>query len=140
VRLPVNQGAVLIVAAAIIAGGRLLAQKRAYPPEAAGRWELPGGRVEPAESAIAALVRECREELAVEIVPMAQLGADLILPGGGVLRVYRARLADPAATPVAVEHTALRWVNAPELAELDWLEADRALVPALSALLEEGAA
>jgi 8-oxo-dGTP diphosphatase len=138
--VPVNHGAVLIVAAAIVAGGRLLAQQRAYPPEAAGRWELPGGRVEPAESAVAALVRECREELAVEIVPMTQLGADLILPGGGVLRVYRTRLANPAATPVAVEHAALRWVDALELAELDWLEADRALVPALCALLEEGVA
>lgn len=138
--MPVSQGAGLVVAAAIVADGRLLAQQRAYPPEAAGRWELPGGRVEPAESAVAALVRECREELAVEIVPVAQLGTDLALPGGGVLRVYRARLADPGATPVAVEHAALRWVEASELAELDWLEADRVLLPALSALLDEGVA
>jgi 8-oxo-dGTP diphosphatase len=37
----------VVVGAAIIRDGQLLAQQRSYPPDAAGKWELPGGRVEP---------------------------------------------------------------------------------------------
>jgi 8-oxo-dGTP diphosphatase len=130
-----QKAARMVVAAAVLHEGRVLAQQRAYPPEAAGRWELPGGRVEPEESARDALVRECREELAVEVVPGEQLGPDVPLPGGDVLRVYTARLADPAAQPVPVEHAALRWVDATELAGLDWLIADRAVLPDLELAL-----
>ena len=39
------------------ADGRLLLVRRAHDPEA-GRWSLPGGRVEPGESAAAATARE----------------------------------------------------------------------------------
>lgn len=125
----------LVVAAAVLHQGRVLAQQRAFPPEAAGRWELPGGRVEPDESARDALVRECREELAVEVVPGEQLGPDVPLPGGAVLRVHAAQLADPAAQPLPVEHAALSWVDATELAGLDWLDADRTVLPHLELLL-----
>ena len=127
----------LVVAAAVLHEGRVLAQQRAHPPATAGRWELPGGRVEPNESARDALVRECREELAVEVVPGEQLGPDVPLPGGGVLRVYLARLADPAARLIPVEHAALRWVDVTELVNLDWLDADRTLLPDLEPLLTE---
>jgi len=50
--------------------------------------------------------------------------------------VHTARLADPTARPVPVEHTALRWVDVTELASLDWLDADRAVLPHLEALLK----
>ncbi|MGH3535992.1 MAG: (deoxy)nucleoside triphosphate pyrophosphohydrolase [Pseudonocardiaceae bacterium] len=125
----------VVVAAALVRAGRVLAQQRAYPPQLAGRWELPGGRVEPDESARDALIRECREELAVEVVPGEQLGPEVPLPGGYVLRVHVARLAQPMATPVPVEHEALRWVEVSELATLDWLDADRAILPDLEVLL-----
>ncbi len=125
----------LVVAAAVLHRGRVLAQQRAYPPAAAGRWELPGGRVEPAESVRDALVRECREELAIDVVLGEQVGPDVPLPDGYLLRVQAARLADPTAQPVPVQHAALRWVDVTELAGLDWLDADRTVLPYLEALL-----
>jgi two-component system, OmpR family, sensor kinase len=131
-----QQDAPLVVAVALVRDGRVLAQRRAFPPETAGRWELPGGRAEPGESAAEALIRECREELAVDVVPGEQLGLDVPLPGGSALRIHIARLAQPDATPVPVEHAALRWVDLTELAELDWLEADRVVLPDLAALLK----
>jgi signal transduction histidine kinase/8-oxo-dGTP pyrophosphatase MutT (NUDIX family) len=131
-----QQDAPLVVAAAVVRDARVLAQRRAFPPETAGRWELPGGRVEPGESAADALIRECREELAVDVVPGEQLGPDVPLPGGCTLRVHVARLAQPDATPIPVEHAALRWADLTELAELDWLEADRVVLPDLAALLK----
>jgi 8-oxo-dGTP diphosphatase len=125
----------VVAAAAVMRDGRVLAQQRAFPPETAGRWELPGGRVEPGESVADAVIRECREELAVDVIPGNQLGPDIPLPGGATLRVHIAHLAWPGATPNPVEHAAVRWVSRTELAELNWLDADRAVLPHLHALL-----
>ena len=47
---PVSGGPALVVGAAIVRDGRVLAARRTTPPGAAGRWELPGGKVEPGES------------------------------------------------------------------------------------------
>ncbi|RZQ63657.1 (deoxy)nucleoside triphosphate pyrophosphohydrolase [Amycolatopsis suaedae] len=125
----------MIVGAAVVGDGRLLVQQRAWPADAAGRWELPGGRVEPGESEVEALRRECVEELAAAVHVGARVGADVPLPRGKVLRIYAATLADPAARPRAVEHRAVRWIGADELDGLDWLPADRVLIPDLAALL-----
>jgi 8-oxo-dGTP diphosphatase len=134
---PVVAGPV-VVGAAIIRDGRVFAARRGKPPELAGRWELPGGKVEPGESETAALRRECGEELGVKVEVQGRLGPDVALPTarpGGTLRVFLATLATGSVEPVAREHTALRWVGVEELAELDWLDADRELLPALAAAL-----
>jgi 8-oxo-dGTP diphosphatase len=123
-----------VVGAAIIADGAVLAAQRSYPPALAGRWEFPGGRVEPGEAEPDAVVRECQEELGATVRVTGRVGPDLILPSGWVLRIHAARLVD-GQRPDALEHHALRWVRAADLAELDWLDADRAVLPALHALL-----
>src|SRR5882757_6987647 len=76
---PVSQNgpARVVVGAAIVRDGRLLAQRRARPAELAGRWELPGGRVERGESEAAALRRECREELGALITVLDRIGGDV---------------------------------------------------------------
>ncbi|OZM73668.1 DNA mismatch repair protein MutT [Amycolatopsis antarctica] len=125
----------VIVGAAIVRSGLLLAQQRSFPEDAAGKWELPGGRVEPGESEVDALARECHEELAVRIEVADRVGADVDLPRAKVLRIYAATLADPRAEPRPVEHAAVRWVPADGIDALDWLPADRVLLPALHALL-----
>ena len=125
----------VVVGAAIVRDGLLLAQQRAYPQAAAGRWELPGGHVEPGENEHDALARECAEELAIVVRPGRRVGPDVPLRPGLLLRVYSAELDPPDAVPRAVEHRALRWVAAADLDGLDWLPADRALLPALHALL-----
>ncbi|HEV3356954.1 MAG TPA: (deoxy)nucleoside triphosphate pyrophosphohydrolase [Pseudonocardiaceae bacterium] len=123
-----------VVGAAIIADGAVLAAQRSYPPALAGRWEFPGGRVEPGEREQDAVVRECQEELGATVRVTGRVGPDLILPSGWVLRIHAARLVD-GQRPDALEHHALRWVRAAGLAELDWLDADRAVLPALHGLL-----
>ena len=123
-----------VVGAAIIADGAVLAAQRSYPPALAGRWEFPGGRVEPGEREPDAVVRECQEELGATVRVTGRVGPDLILPSGWVLRIHAARLVD-GQRPDALEHHALRWVRAADLSELDWLDADRAVLPALHGLL-----
>ncbi|MBB3663847.1 MULTISPECIES: (deoxy)nucleoside triphosphate pyrophosphohydrolase [Prauserella salsuginis group] len=125
----------VIVGAAIVDDGKLLVGQRAYPDDVAGLWELPGGRVEPGESETEALVRECHEELGVDVTVGVRIGGDIALRGGAVLRVYAAALVDSGATPQAAEHKALQWVGADEVAAVDWLPADRALIPELEELL-----
>lgn len=126
-----TRSAPVVVGAAVLSRGRLLVAQRAYPEGAVGRWELPGGRVEPGETEQRALARECREELGIDVVPDGRLGPDVPLPGGGVLRVHVAALAVPGATPRALEHRVVSWVDPDRLDGLDWLDADRVLLPDL---------
>ena len=125
---------VIVVAAAIVRDDRVLAAQRAYPPELAGQWELPGGKVNPGESETAALQREIREELAAEVHVLERVGPDVPTAGvEGLLRVFRCALQ--GGEPTAREHQALRWLAHEELEQLGWLDTDRPLVPALKLLL-----
>src|SRR5262245_11474698 len=98
----------VVVGAAIVEDGRLLAAQRAEPPALMGGWEVPGGKVDPGESDHEALVRECREELGVEIVVGERVGGEWALPNGYVLRIWLATIA--RGVPHPHEHLALRWL------------------------------
>ncbi|MEU1968814.1 (deoxy)nucleoside triphosphate pyrophosphohydrolase [Micromonospora sediminicola] len=129
----------VVVGAAIIVAGRVLACERSAPPEVAGRWEFPGGKVEPGETETEALARECAEELGVRVAVGARVGRDVRMAHGrSVLRVYAARLLH-GDQPEALEHAALRWLSAAELDSVDWLPADVPIVPALRPLLAASA-
>ncbi len=128
----------MVVGAAIIEGGRVLACERSAPPEVAGRWEFPGGKVEPGEAETDALARECAEELGVRVAVGARVGRDVRMAHGrSVLRVYAARLLH-GDQPKALEHAELRWLSAAELDSVDWLPADVPIVAALRPLLAAG--
>jgi 8-oxo-dGTP diphosphatase len=118
----------VVVGAAIVREGRLLAARRSAPPAVAGGWEFPGGKVEPGESEVDALVRECREELGVVVRVGALLGT--VTPAEFVLRVYRAALVAGEPRPLQ-DHDELRWLAAHELADVPWLPADLPLLPAI---------
>lgn len=118
-----------VVAAAIVADGRLLLAQRRTPAELAGLWELPGGKVDPGETPAQALRRELREELDVDVIAGNRIGADVPLAGGLVLRAYVAEIE--SGTPRAIEHSALQWVTARELAEVDLVHNDRVWLPDL---------
>ncbi|WP_208635308.1 (deoxy)nucleoside triphosphate pyrophosphohydrolase [Micromonospora chalcea] len=125
----------VVVGAAIIEGGRVLACERSAPPEVAGRWEFPGGKVEPGEAETDALARECAEELGVRVAVGRRVGRDVRMAHGrSVLRVYAARLLH-GDQPKALEHAELRWLSAAELDSVDWLPADVPIVAALRPLL-----
>jgi 8-oxo-dGTP diphosphatase len=130
---------VQVVGAAVIEGSRVLVAQRSGGPYD-GLWEFPGGKVEPGEAELSALVRELREELGVDVVPQAFVGEVLLdgvvaggAPGASTLRVWWARLS--AGELVAREHAELRWVAADGLDALDWIPADRPLLPAVKSLL-----
>lgn len=113
----------VVVGAAIVHKGAVLAARRTTPPEAAGRWEFPGGKVEPGESPEAALVREISEELGCEIELTGWLGGEVSIGERYVLRVATADLVGGEPSPT--EHDRVRWLAADELHDVDWLEPDR---------------
>ena len=127
-----------VVAAALAqANGRVLLQQRAPGRAMAGLWEFPGGKVEEGELPEAALVRELREELGVEIAP-----ADLVpacfasAPNGGrhmILLLYLCRRW--AGEPRALDASALRWESPAGMRALAMPPADAPLVGLLEALL-----
>ncbi len=118
-----------VVGAALLREGRVLAARRTTPAAAAGRWEFPGGKVEPGESPEAALVREVREELGCEVEVTGWLAGVVPVGERHELTVALARLV--AGEPDPTEHDRVRWLGPDELGEVDWLEPDRPFLAGL---------
>ncbi|MFF4358427.1 (deoxy)nucleoside triphosphate pyrophosphohydrolase [Streptomyces sp. NPDC001604] len=131
---------IVVVGAALFDGDRLLAARRSAPPELAGRWELPGGKVEPGEAPEAALVRELREELGVDADPVARVPGEWPLKSPYVLQVWTARLRPDSAAPEPLQdHDELRWLTGDELWTVPWLDQDVEAVRELTVLQGRGA-
>jgi 8-oxo-dGTP diphosphatase len=131
----------VVVGAAIVHDGRLLAARRSSPSALAGGWEFPGGKVDEGETDEDALLRECYEELGVQIKIRDRVGGDWPLVPGVVLRVWLAELEDGEPRPLE-DHDELRWLGPGELYDVAWLPGDLPVVDALaqSRLLEGPAA
>ncbi|PJE22784.1 (deoxy)nucleoside triphosphate pyrophosphohydrolase [Mycobacterium paragordonae] len=123
----------IVVAGAVINGGAVLVAQRLRPPDLAGRWELPGGKVADGETEAGALARELAEELGIDVAVGERLGGDVALNEAMTLRAYRVRLV--SGDPHPRDHQALRWVTADELGDVDWVPADRAWLDALAEAL-----
>jgi len=132
---------VLVVAAAIVDDldnpSALLAARRARPASLAGRWEFPGGKVDPGETPQEALHRELREELGVRVA----LGDELVGPDDGawrlsdtyVMRLWFAEVSSGTPEPL-VEHDELRWLARGHWLGVPWLDADVRIVEHLDAV------
>lgn len=128
----------LVVAAALVdAGGRVLLQQRPLGSSMAGLWEFPGGKVEPGETPEAALVRELQEELGIEthascLAPAAfasePLGQRHLLLLLYVCRKWQGQ-------PEALHATAIKWARPAHMYSLDMPPADLPLIGLLDAML-----
>ncbi len=128
----------IVVAAALVDGsGRVFIQQRPLHKAMGGLWEFPGGKVEPGEAAEQALVRELREELAIEtetacLAPAAfstgTIGDRPLLLLLYVCRKWKGQIA-------AQEAIDTRWLLPHELFAVEMPPADRPLVAMLDALL-----
>lgn len=132
--------AVHVVGAAIFEdtanGPRVLAVRRGPAMRLAGRWEFPGGKVEPHETPERALAREVHEELGIEIEVGGWLAQGTASVGALhiTLDVYGARRLSGELG--LTEHDALLWLGAAQLHGVPWAEADLPALPAVRQLLE----
>jgi 8-oxo-dGTP diphosphatase len=124
--------AILVVAAALCGrDGRILIAQRPPGKHMAGRWEFPGGKVDPGESEAVALVRELREELGIEVTASR--------PVMRLTHSYSDRNVELSlwvvegfnGAPRSLDGQGLKWVALEQLRDEDILEADRPFVEAL---------
>jgi 8-oxo-dGTP diphosphatase len=107
---------------------RVLAARRTGPPELAGQWEFPGGKVEEGESPQQALVREIAEELSVDIDVVVELThpSRETWPASNNFRMRLFFATIVAGTVRACDgHDAIQWLERNELASVEWLASDR---------------
>jgi len=123
----------LVVGAAIVRGGRVLAALRPATSSLPG-WEFPGGKVESGEDPAAALAREIDEELGVEVTVGPFLPETVDLPDDWRLIVAPASVV--SGEPIPHEHDAIRWLPASELNTLTWLPGDLPFLGRVRELLE----
>ncbi|MDY5585354.1 MAG: (deoxy)nucleoside triphosphate pyrophosphohydrolase [Arcanobacterium sp.] len=119
---------IFVVGAALIQDNRVLCAQRSAQMSLPLHWEFPGGKIEPGESEVAALSRELREELGIEAKigeRIAQLKYEYDF-GIVNLSVYWAVIL--AGTPVATEHSELKWCTVAQMQELNWAPADLPII------------
>jgi 8-oxo-dGTP diphosphatase len=125
----------LVVAAAIFRDGKVLIAQRPPGKHMAGRWEFPGGKVDPGESEAQALVRELKEELGIVAV-----ASHPFMTASHTYENHEVELSmwivdDFHGEPEALDgQEALKWVRPAELLVEDIVEADLPFVDALQSL------
>jgi 8-oxo-dGTP diphosphatase len=123
---------VKVTAAIIERDGRVLIGKR-KAGRFAGRWEFPGGKVEPGETPESCLKRELQEELGIEarIGPMVLSTEHAYSHMSIELITYRVEVL--TGEFCLRDHTEICWIAPEELGEYDFPEADRAVIEKLMA-------
>jgi len=129
---------VLVVAAALVdSEGRVLIAQRPEGKNMAGLWEFPGGKIESGERPEAALIRELREELGIEVKEPCLAPFTFASHTYGefhlLMPLYICRRWDGVPRPLA--HAALKWVRPREMTGIPMPAADLPLIPMLRDLL-----
>ena len=123
-----------VVAALIWEGDRFLACQRPAHKARGLLWEFVGGKVEPGETKEEALIRECREELAVTLavgdvfMDVTHEYPDLTVH----LTLFNASIAQ--GSPQKLEHNALKWITVQEIDTLPFCPADEVILERLKQL------
>ena len=125
-----------VAAAAVVRDGRILAAERAYGPHLG--FELPGGKVEAGETALAACRRELREELGIEVQGVGGASEPELLDIVShryddfdlTMEVFLCEPV-PGSRIEDGEHLRLLWLGRDELLSVAWLPADVELLERL---------
>ncbi len=122
-----------VVGAAIFHERRLFVAQRSASGPLAGKWEFPGGKIEPSETPQQALVREIDEELGCRIRVAQELAVGTAKSGEKTieLRVFAAFLEGSPDEIELREHQRAQWITTEQLLNFDWAEAD---IPCLAAV------
>ena len=120
-----------VVAALIWDNERFMICQRPANKARALLWEFVGGKVEPGESKEQALIRECREELAVT-VSVGDVFMDVVHAYLDItvhLTLFNAQITE--GTPEKLEHNDIRWITTKEICEYDFCPADTEILEKL---------
>jgi 8-oxo-dGTP diphosphatase len=117
-----------VVAAVICRDGKILITRRPDTVHLPGFWEFPGGKVEAGETLKAALMREIREEVGLDVIVFNQcLSIEHEYPRKSVrLNFFYCTIV--AGEPRAIEVAEFSWISPPELSAYPFPEADREII------------
>ena len=129
-----------VAAAVVVHAGRVLVQTRPEGSHYAGYWEFPGGKLEPGEDVGGCAVRECAEELGLEV-----RAGDVLhqvawsYPGRSVRVTFVSCTAlDDDPEPQALQGQELRWAGVDDLEALEFLPANAEVLAILTRQLRPG--
>lgn len=126
-----------VVGAVVVRGGTVLCAKRGPIGSLAGRWEFPGGKIEPGETAPAALEREIAEELGCAVDVGGEVTKTTYEYDFGVVTLTTFWCELREGSPRLTEHAEVRWCRPGELEGLDWAPAD---IPAMRMIVAAASA
>ena len=126
-------GVTEVVAALIWEKGKFLICQRPAHKARGLLWEFVGGKVEPGEGRVEALIRECREELDITLsVEEIFMEVDHVYPDITVhLVLFNASIAE--GIPKMLEHHDIRWILPEEIPQYDFCPADEEILKKLMA-------
>ena len=116
--------AIEVVAALIWDGDKFLICQRPAHKARGLLWEFVGGKVEPGENKEAALIRECREELAITIAAGEPFMEVLHTYPDITVRLTLFHATIAAGVPQKLEHHDIRWITPAEIGQYDFCPAD----------------
>ena len=122
-----------VVAALVWRDGKILICRRPADKARALLWEFPGGKVEAGETKQQALVRECREEVAFEVVP-ASVFCEVTHTYPDITIHLTLFNCTAKGEPQQLEHAALEWVQPQDVTAYDFCPADKVIVEKLVSL------
>ena len=131
------------IACIALLNGKILVAHRNPTGQMGGRWEFPGGKVEPGETDKEAVVREIKEEFGITVVDVGKKIAETSFIHNEekvLLHAYRIYVPHDGIEKkyTLTEHTEYNWIPAEDVAKLNFVDSDLLLYPKVkSYILEE---
>lgn len=123
--------AIIVAAAVVERAGGVLVTRRLQGTHLEGLWEFPGGKCEPGESLHDCLLREVREELAVDVSPRETLLVTTHAYPEKTVQLHFIE-CELAGEPVPQQGQEMQWIDRSQLHTLRFPEADAALIELLT--------
>ena len=113
-----------VTAAILEKDGRIIIAQRKSSDHLSGKWEFPGGKIEPGETPEVCLAREIKEEFEIDVSVGSHLGSNVHHYHHISIELMAYRASWVAGTITMNDHCAYRWVSVNQLAEFDFAPAD----------------
>ena len=124
-----------VACAVIIQNNKVLAVQRGANMKMAGKWEFPGGKLEPGETASQCIEREILEELAMNIQVEEEWPSTIHQYTDFQIELIPLRCESAQTRPILKEHQDFQWLDSESLFWVDWADADIPIRDKVASLL-----